>query len=153
VSADPEAEREGMLFTYDYLILDEAHDFPSAAINGLEFELSGTRLTALNGIANRLENLIVPLAQSLGEEHEWRNKGEELRKDIVVAQKELVSLGMQMDQGGIMVVTPSELDDHPCKATLDSCRVNCRKSAHRVRTILDRRCAESRTLSPGKQSP
>jgi ATP-dependent DNA helicase DinG len=140
VSADPEAEREGMLFTYDYLILDEAHDFPSAAINGLEFELSGTRLTALNGIANRLENLIVPLAQSLGEEHEWRNKGEELRKDIVVAQKELVSLGMQMDQGGIMVVTPSELDDHPAvqKAHAKQHLTLVESIAERVRIACER---------------
>ncbi|MEI8281665.1 MAG: hypothetical protein WCG75_04605, partial [Armatimonadota bacterium] len=113
LSADPETEREGMLFNYDFLILDEAHDFPSAANNGLEFELSGSRLNALNGIAGRLENLVVPLAQANGEEHEWRNKGDDLRKDIAASQKELLALGMQLEQGGIMVVTPSELDDHP----------------------------------------
>jgi Rad3-related DNA helicase len=76
VSADPETDREGMLFKYDFLILDEAHDFPNAAMSGLEFEMSDKRLGALTGIANRLENLIVPLAQAQGEEQEWRHKGD-----------------------------------------------------------------------------
>ena len=145
VSADPETEREGMLFNYDFLILDEAHDFPNAAMSGLEFELSDRRLGALIGIANRLENLILPLAQAHGEEQEWRGKGEELRKEISLAQKELMALGMQLDQGGIMVVTPSELDDHPAvqKAHAKQHLTLVEFIAERVRNACDRYSTDS----------
>jgi len=139
-SADPEAEREGMLFKYDFLVLDEAHDFPSAAINGLEFELSGPRLGALTGIANRLENLVVPLAQASREEGEWHGKGDDLRKDIQQAQKELVSLGMQLEQGGIVAVTPTEVDEHPAvqRAHVKQHLTAVESIAERVRLACER---------------
>ncbi len=145
VSVDPETDREGMLFKYDFLILDEAHDFPSAAMNGLEFELSDKRLGALTGIANRLENLVVPLAQAQGEEKEWRGKGDELRREIALAQKELMALGMQLETGGIMVVTPSELDDHPAvqKAHAKQHLTLVEFIAERVRNACDRYSTDS----------
>lgn len=133
VSSDPEAEREGMLFKYDFLILDEAHDFPSAAINGLEFELSGNRLNSLKGIATKLENLIAPLASAQGEEHEWRAKAEDLKKDIDLAQRELVSLGMQLNQGGIVAVTPEEVDEHPAVQ-----KAHAKQHIHEVESIAER---------------
>lgn len=132
-SSDPEAEREGMLFKYDFLILDEAHDFPSAAINGLEFELSGTRLNSLKGIAGRLENLIIPLAQAQGEESEWRHKGDDLKKDIDQAQKELTALGTQLEHGGIVAVTPTEVDEHPAVQ-----RAHAKQHLNEVESIAER---------------
>ncbi len=45
---------KGMLGDFDFLILDEAHDFAQAALNGLEYELSGPRLGMLIGVAARL---------------------------------------------------------------------------------------------------
>lgn len=139
-SSDPEAEREGMLFKYDFLILDEAHDFPNAAINGLEFELSQPKLGALTGVANRLENLVVPLAQEQREEGEWRGKGDELRKDLQLAQKELMTLGMQLEHGGIVAVTPSEIDEHPAvqRAHAKQHLPEVESIAERVRHACDR---------------
>ena len=139
-SSDPEAEREGMLFKYDFLILDEAHDFPNAALNGLEFELSGTRLGALTGVANRLENLVAPLAQANGEGYEWSGKGDELRKDLQLAQQELVALGMQLQQGGIVAVTPAEVDEHPAvqRAHAKQHLTEVESIAERVRKACDR---------------
>ncbi len=139
-SSDPEAEREGMLFKYDFLVLDEAHDFPSAALNGLEFELSGSRLGSLTGIANRLENLVVPLAEVTGERREWHEKGEELRHQVQVAQKELVALGMQLEHGGIVAVTPEEIDDHPAvqRAHAKQYLTQVESIAERVRNACDR---------------
>jgi ATP-dependent DNA helicase DinG len=113
LSSDPESGREGMLFKYDFLLLDEAHDFPSAAINGLEFELSASRLTALTSVTNRLEGMVLPLAQAHDEGHEWQNKAESMRKELTKANSELASLGSSIQEGGIVAVAPIEVDEHP----------------------------------------
>ncbi|MBI1331597.1 MAG: hypothetical protein GC165_01815 [Armatimonadetes bacterium] len=145
VSSDPEAEREGMLFKYDFLILDEAHDFPSAAINGLEFELSQPKLGALNGVANRLENLVLPLAQAQQDERDWRKKGDDLRHDLQIAQRDLTSLGLQLQQGGIVAVTPSEIDEHPAvqRAHAKQHLEEVEAIAERVRNACDRYSTEA----------
>lgn len=139
-SSDPEAEREGMLFKYDFLVLDEAHDFPSAAINGLEFELSSGRLNSLNGIANRLENLILPLAEAQQERGDWTRKTDELRHEVQIAQKELTALGMQLDHGGIVAITPPEVDEHPAvqRAHAKQYLTQVEAIAERVRLACDR---------------
>src|SRR5207245_396923 len=62
---------EGILGKFDFLILDEAHDFPQAAMNGMEFELSSLRLASLSGIVSRLENALVPLAEMCGDGASW----------------------------------------------------------------------------------
>lgn len=145
LSSDPESDREGMLFKYDFLILDEAHDFPSAAINGLEFELSNPRLGALTGIANRLENLIDPLADAQGELGEWHRKGDELRREIQLAQRDLSMLGMSLEQGGIVAVTPTEVDEHPAvqRAHAKQHLAEVESIAERVRLACDKHSTDA----------
>jgi ATP-dependent DNA helicase DinG len=133
LSSDPEAGREGMLFKYDYLLLDEAHDFPSAATNGLEFELSASRLTSLLGIANRLEAMVQPLASNHGDEHEWMGRVEGLRQELAVANTEITSLGMAMVQGGIVAVAPAEIDEHPAVQ-----KINAKQHAEAVEALATR---------------
>jgi len=60
-------EDEGTLGKYDFLILDEAHDFAQAATSGLEFELSEAKIAALQGISGRVEKAVAPLAQLMGD--------------------------------------------------------------------------------------
>jgi ATP-dependent DNA helicase DinG len=104
---------DGMLGDFDFLILDEAHDFPQAAINGLEFELSGPKLASLLGVAGRLEQSLVPLAQIAGSEVEWRRHVAQFRDAVDQAQRELGAYGASLGRGGILDAAPAEVLDHP----------------------------------------
>ena len=133
LSADPELEKEGILGKYDFLVLDEAHDFPSAAINGLEFEITAPKLNSLQGIATRLEQLVAPVAHAYQEDREWATKAEEFREQVTQAQKELVAMGMELTDGGIVAVSPGEVEEHPAVQ-----RVNAKKHLEKVEAIADR---------------
>lgn len=113
MSADPENDRDGILGKFDYLILDEAHDFLSAAVNSLEFELSVPRLNRLASISGHLENLVMPLAEAHGEQMEWHGKGDLLRNGVTDAQRELTALASNFTQGGILAINPIDIDSHP----------------------------------------
>lgn len=104
---------DGLLGKYDFLILDEAHDFPQAAINGLEFELSGPKLSALLGVAGRLESSLIPLAIEMGEEADLRQNGGQFRDAIERAQKDLGAFGSLLHRPGILDVSPAEVLEHP----------------------------------------
>ncbi|MGV3618069.1 MAG: ATP-dependent DNA helicase [Fimbriimonas sp.] len=106
-------EGEGMIGDFDFLILDEAHDFPQAAINTLEFELSGPKLAALLGIAGRLEQSLVPIAQVAGNEADWRRHVVRFRGAIDLALRELGAYGAQLGRPGILDAAPAEVMDHP----------------------------------------
>jgi ATP-dependent DNA helicase DinG len=106
LASDPETGREGLLLKHDFLILDEAHDFPSAAINGLEFELSESRLNALVGIVGRLEKLSTEIPG-------WKGQADGFRAQIEAVSRDLTSLGSRLTDGGIVAVSPAELDEHP----------------------------------------
>lgn len=103
----------GMLGNYDFLILDEAHDFAQAAQNGLEFELSATKLAALSGIATRLESTLRPLAQLGQASHEWAGECERFRQAIAGCQREIAAFGLSLGQPGILGASPAEVQDHP----------------------------------------
>jgi ATP-dependent DNA helicase DinG len=156
-SSDPETGREGMLFKYDFLILDEAHDFPSAAINGLEFELSANRLSSLVGVANRLEKMVEPLSAICGESSEWSHKVEDMRKELGKANTDLAALGVAMQTGGIVAVAPVEVDEHPAvqkfnakqhaeavEAIATRVQTACEKLSYDVQLRLERYRTESR---------
>lgn len=104
---------ESMLGKFDFLILDEAHDFPSAAINGLEFELSQGRLSMLQGVAGRLENMMLPLAQKCGEGGAWLRLTTEFRDQMEQGKKSLIGYAMTIGKPGILDVAPPELLEHP----------------------------------------
>ncbi len=103
----------GLIGKFDYLILDEAHDFPQAAINGLEFELSTNKLNGLLAVASRLDGSIAPLAERAGEGADWLNDFNKFRQDIERCRKDLVAYGLTMGRPGILVAAPDELLEHP----------------------------------------
>ena len=103
----------GILGKFDFLILDEAHDFYSAAINGLEFELNQFKLGGLLGVARRLETLLLPLAQSAGEGFEWQSACAHFHQEIEQSQKDLLSYSLTVQRSGIIDASPSELMEHP----------------------------------------
>jgi len=106
------AESEGLLGHYDFLILDEAHDFPSAAINGLEFELSTPKLGALVGVAARMEQSLLPLAQRCGDGSDWAKHCAEFRNTIERCQKELGVYAASLGRAGILTASPSDVLEH-----------------------------------------
>ena len=106
-------ESNGLLGKTDFLILDEAHDFPSAAANGLELELSRGSIAGLQAMITRLEKLISPAAVRAGNVREWNFRVVNVRKALEDLDRRLNHLGLD-DQGlGIIRVNPSELGEHP----------------------------------------
>ncbi len=105
-------EGEAMLGTFDFLILDEAHDFPQAATNGLEFELSGNKLASIVGLAARLNNLLLPIAQSADEADAWMQLGEEFKREMERCQRALVAYSLRLGQPGILKASPAEVMEH-----------------------------------------
>lgn len=104
---------EGMLGPFDFLILDEAHDFPQAAANGLEFELSQSRLAAVLGVGNRIERTLAPVASAAGDMAEWAKTCEAFRNDLARCQRAIVAYSLRLGQPGILKASPPEVMDHP----------------------------------------
>ena len=106
-------EDQGLLGKFDFLILDEAHDFPQAATNGMEFELSGAKLASLEGIVNRLESSVLQLAQRQGEGFEWAKSCANFKESIERCQRQLVAYSLSLGKPGILTATPQDVWDHP----------------------------------------
>ncbi|AIE85236.1 ATP-dependent DNA helicase [Fimbriimonas ginsengisoli] len=103
----------GLLGHYDFLILDEAHDFPTAAGNGLEFELSGAKLGALAAVAHRMESALLPLAQRAGDGMAWLKDCADFKVAIESAQKKLIAYSIELGRPGILTGSPPEMMEHP----------------------------------------
>ncbi len=106
-------EGEGMLGKFDFLILDEAHDFPQAALNGLEFELSQSKLASLSSIANRMEKTLAPTAQMAGDMMVWAKVCEDFRNSVERCQRAVIAYSLRLGQPGILKASPAEVMDHP----------------------------------------
>lgn len=106
-------EGEGMLGLFDFLILDEAHDFPQAAINGLEFELSQSKLASLLSVAGRMEKTLASTAEMAGDMMIWSKLCQDFRHEIERCQKAVVAYSMRLGQPGILKASPQEVMDHP----------------------------------------
>lgn len=104
---------DGLLGEFDFLVIDEAHDFPLAAQNGLEFELSPSKLRGIAGIAGRVEASLLRLADKSGEAPKWQAECARFREEIQVLEKELIGLGLFLDRQGILGCAPEELLRHP----------------------------------------
>ncbi|RYG25818.1 hypothetical protein EON82_05695 [bacterium] len=111
--ASIDEEREGLLGKYDFLILDEAHDFPQAALNGMEFELSVPKLNAIAGVAGRLESSLTSLAQRCGDGGLWLKTTTTFKDELERASRELVAYGLSLGKPGILTASPPDLLDHP----------------------------------------
>ena len=106
-------EDQGLLGKFDFLVLDEAHDFPQAAMNGLEFELSKSKLSALAAVASRMESSLLPLAQKCGDGADWTRFYTAFKDRIERCERELVGYGLTLGRPGIMTASPNEILEHP----------------------------------------
>ena len=106
-------ESEGLLGRYDFLVLDEAHDFVQAAGSGLEFELSLPRIAAIGGIAGRLEAALANLAQRCGDGALLLRATATFKESLERASRDLVAYGLNLGKPGILAASPAELLDHP----------------------------------------
>lgn len=113
ILAQASDDGKGLLGEFDFLILDEAHDFAQAALNGLEYELSGPRLGMLIGIASRLESSLLSLARMADDEPQWRQACHDFREAMEHSQRALISYSLDLGQPGILTMTPAEVLDHP----------------------------------------
>ena len=132
-------EDQGLLGKFDFLILDEAHDFPQAASNGMEFELSGAKLAALDGIVNRLESAILQLAQRMGEGFEWQKTCADFKDLVTRCQAQLVAYSLSLGRTGILTASPQDVLDHPqvqANKTHDNMR-GARELAEQVSEICE----------------
>jgi ATP-dependent DNA helicase DinG len=103
----------GLLGPVDFLILDEAHDFYSAALSAFEFELSGRRLDALLGVAARMEKVVLGEAARRGEAEPWQRDVAAFRERIERSRKDLAAYSMTLGRAGILKASPSEVMEHP----------------------------------------
>lgn len=114
--------RQSLLGDLDYLIIDEAHDFPQATQGALEFELSEMKLAGLSGIVNRMEQTALALFAEFGSMADWANSCETLRNQLSDAQNRLRDLGYRFIRSGILAAAPEEVWQFPTvkrAATLD----------------------------------
>lgn len=162
IQAVADEEGEGMLGKVDFIILDEAHDFPSAAVNGLEFELSLSRLGSLIATVRRLDSTVQPLAQSVGGASNWAQKVQNFVKDIEHKQRGLTGFALGLGRPGILEISPASLVDHPAvrqariETAVDPARILaeevadvCDTFADAINTLL----ADWKTIAPEKVRP
>lgn len=98
-----------LLGDYDFLLIDEAHDFLSAAANGLEFELSEAKALQVAAIVRKLQTSLDPVALSAGQASEW-HQACELFSDALLTQAKRIGFDIP---SGIITVNPPSLRDHP----------------------------------------
>jgi ATP-dependent DNA helicase DinG len=102
-----------LLGEYSFLIVDEAHDFPAAALGALEFELSESRLGVLAAVTNKLEQSVLPLAAEAGRAKDWLDTCESFRGALTSCQSDLREFGLGLRRSGILAAAPAEVADHP----------------------------------------
>lgn len=102
-----------LLGKYDFLIIDEAHDFPSAAENSLEFELSDSKLGLLMGLVNKMEVAGLPVAAESNSMTKWADRCEEFRVTLAKRQDDLKSYGTAARRSGILFASPGDVWEHP----------------------------------------
>lgn len=116
-SNNPDAEEgtnqkpSGLLGHYDFLILDEAHDFPQAARSGLEFVLGQTQLESALGMANRIESAVRIKLKTKDLEKEFSDALGRFRLAIMGATAGLSRLMEGYPKGGALFVNPPEWEE------------------------------------------
>ncbi len=106
-------DSDGLLGDYDFLVIDEAHDFPTAATDSLEFELSETRLSLLTAVSHRMEFALDLLAQTCGDLLDWKRHCVEFREALDACQKRLAVYSLELGRPGILTAAPPGLLEHP----------------------------------------
>lgn len=98
-----------LLGDYDFLVLDEAHDFPQAAMNGLEFELSTPKVQAVVAVAKRMQGTLQSVSMDAGQPHIWNQLCDEFTEGL---GKLAGNVGREHAEG-ILLATPNTLAGHP----------------------------------------
>lgn len=105
LSRDEEADRAGILGPIDHVILDEAHDFPSAAINGLEVELTHSSLVTAQALAGRIARWSgLPTVDA---------RRARFERETNAAYEEIRIAAEEYDRPILVEANPSELKEHP----------------------------------------
>lgn len=104
-------EGQGMLGAYDFLIVDEAHDFLQAALNGLEFEVGPQKLDGIASMAQRFEIQFAGLAARAERLEPWSKAFKEYRQSLTRVGRSLGQL--PVTQTAILSAAPSEVWEHP----------------------------------------
>lgn len=100
----------GMLGQYDFLIIDEAHDFPGAAASALEFELSERAIGLMMALATKMETAVVETAVQAGEGKFWQALCEGFRVEFSKIQGDLHTYSQELGKPGILTAAPHELE-------------------------------------------
>jgi len=109
---EDQAEVPQLLGKIDFLILDEAHDFPSAASSGLEYRLGPAQIEGLISTANRIEKSLASVAKEIGSEQLLLASCDAFRQALVNANLDLQKLDSIASSGWILETNPLEWADH-----------------------------------------
>lgn len=102
-----------MLGKVDHIILDEAHDFASAALNGLEVEFSEYKLNQIASLSQRLYQELVPLSNMRSRGREWISQTTEFLKSLEEVKHGIQELVQTLPQSTMMKVSPPDVGSHP----------------------------------------
>jgi len=111
-----EKEASPILGSYDFLIVDEAHDLPQAALSAFEFTLDDRALSQVSAIATGLERVIRPRAIDRKMGQEVGDAFAEFRKVIDAAKFDLSSLAVFAPRSGILATAPEDIASFPAVA-------------------------------------
>jgi Rad3-related DNA helicase len=105
-----------ILGDYDFLIVDEAHDLPQAALSAFEFTLDERALSQVASIASGLERVLRPRAVSKKMEREFTDSFGAFRKIVESVKFDLSSLATFAPRSGILAAAPSDVAAFPSVA-------------------------------------
>jgi ATP-dependent DNA helicase DinG len=106
------SERDGLLGKYDFLILDEAHDFVAAAENGLEIQIDAARLNMAGGLVARIEASMRDAAREHAAEDLWVQRNQRFRDAFTHLANAFTTPLQQAEEPGILAAAPKDLTDH-----------------------------------------
>jgi ATP-dependent DNA helicase DinG len=109
---DASEGEQGMLGNYDFVILDEAHDFTSAAQNSLEIEITESKLEQVLQMALKLYDAVLPGVKKQGNVEAFTSAfvgfGDGFRR-TGASLKQLVPNAFE---AALLRVAPGDLRDH-----------------------------------------
>lgn len=107
------ADSDGSLLgPYDFLIVDEAHDLPSAARSAFEFELKDSSFDQVEGLLGRLLETLSPVAIEAGDPSSLSEAAQEVLNALSSARN-LWRDFSAVAQPGILFVSPQGLLENP----------------------------------------
>jgi ATP-dependent DNA helicase DinG len=131
-----------LLGDYDFLVVDEGHDFCNAALSALEFELSEAKIKVLTGISGKLEQTVLPLAAEAGAAREWLEVSERFRNAMAACGSDLRIYALGAGRGDLLAASPSEVWDHPqirsrAQESPEAAQALARDAANHVNAYLE----------------